>query len=148
MLDANRNLEASKACIDLIKSSEGCRFTSYKDAVGVWTIGYGSTIDVHPGLTITQDEANDRLHAAVADCEESLKTLANVPLTQGQFDALVDFIYNLGARRLADSTLLKKLNAGYPKDAADEFKKWVFAGHKILPGLVKRREAERLMFIA
>lgn len=145
MNEANSTLAPSSACIDLIKRFEGCKLHAYKDAVGIPTIGWGSTRGVHMGQTITQQEADDRLYVDMDEAWQGVYSLVDVPLTQGQADALASFVFNLGAKRLKSSTLLKKLNAG--EDAAPEFGKWVFAGGKVLAGLVKRREAERELFL-
>ena len=80
--------------------------------------------------------------------ESDVSNLVKVKLTQGQFDALVSFAYNLGARALSTSTLLQKLNAGDYTGAADEFPRWNKAGGKVLPGLTWRREAERALFLS
>lgn len=147
MNEANSNISPSQACVDLVKKSEGCRLKAYKDAVGVLTIGWGSTTDVRPGMVITQQEADDRLYAAIDDFWQSVYSLVNVPLTQGQADALTDFCYNLGAKSLAKSSLLAFLNKGQYEEAAQQFDKWVFAGGHKLPGLVTRRAAEKAMFL-
>lgn len=139
-------MKASKACYDLIKECEGCKLEAYLDPVGIPTIGYGSTAGVKLGQKISEEEANLRLEESVRDCEGALKALVHVPLTQGQFDALISFIYNLGAGNLGRSTLLKKLNAGEYADVAKEFGKWIYAGGKKLPGLITRREREKRLF--
>lgn len=147
MNEANAQLAPSQACVDLVKASEGCKLTAYKDAVGVLTIGYGSTKGVHRGMTITQQEADDRLYADMDDAWQEAYALVDVPLTQGMVDGLTSFTFNLGAGNLKKSTLLKKLNAGDADGAADEFAKWSHAGSQVLQGLVKRREAERELFL-
>ncbi|WP_353613941.1 lysozyme [Mangrovibacter phragmitis] len=138
--------------LNLIKSFEGCRLTSYQDSVGVWTIGYGSTYPVDgkkigPGMKIDQETAERLLRGDVVQFEQAVNKLVKVKLTQGQFDALVSFSYNLGTRSLSTSTLLRKLNSGDYKGAADEFPKWCRAGGQILGGLVRRRNAERELFL-
>ena len=130
----------------LIKRFEGLRLNSYQDSVGVWTIGYGHTQNVVKGMTISEAEAENFLRSDSASAVNAVRKLVTVPLDQNQFDALVSFVFNLGAGALAGSTLLRKLNAGSYDDAAGEFGKWVHAGGKVLPGLVKRREAERQLF--
>ena len=139
-------MKLSPAGLALLKESEGCRLTAYEDAVGVWTVGYGDTRNAYKGQTITQAEADARLAARVAEFEDAVARLVRVPLSQGQFDALVDFAYNLGPEALARSTLLRKLNAGDVAGAAAEFGKWVRAGDTVLPGLVTRRARERVLF--
>jgi len=136
----------SQACIDLVKASEGCRLTAYRDSVGILTIGYGSTGGIKPGQTITQAEAEAMLVDDLDAAAEAVHKLVTVPLTQGQFDALCDFVFNLGEGRLRDSTLLRLLNQGKYGEAAAQFRFWVMAGGHPLPGLVKRRAAERALF--
>lgn len=148
MNEANAQLAPSAACADLIKHFEGCKLTAYQDSAGVWTIGYGSTRGVHRGMTITQQEADDRLYADMDDAWQEVYALVNIPMTQGMADALTSFTFNLGASRLKGSTLLRKLNADDVHGAAAEFEHWVHAGQQVLPGLVTRREAEKEMFLA
>ncbi|HAT3934857.1 lysozyme [Citrobacter freundii] len=146
-------MEMSKNGLTLLKSFEGCELTAYQDAVGVWTIGYGWTQPVNGkpvgrGMTITQDTADSLLCSGVVQYEKGVTGLVKVAVNQNQFDALVDFAYNLGVKALEGSTLLKKLNAGDSAGAADEFPKWNKAGGKVLNGLVKRRAAERSLFLS
>lgn len=131
----------------LIQQFEGLRLAAYDDGVGVQTIGYGHTKGVQPGDRITREQAEAFLREDVAEAEEALR-MVTAPLTQNQRDALVSFVFNLGADRLKDSTLLKRLNAGDYKGAADEFMKWRMAAGKVMPGLVKRRAAERALFLS
>lgn len=146
-------MQISKSGIELIKRFEGLQLKAYQDSVGVWTIGYGWTqpVDgkkVGPGMQIDQATADRLLKCGVVQYEQGVNQLVKVKITQGQFDALVSFAYNLGLRSLSTSTLLKKLNAGDKAGAADEFGKWVNAGGKRLAGLVARRAAEREMFLS
>ena len=136
-----------------IKQCEGCKLTAYQDSVGVWTIGYGWTqpVDGKPiraGMTINQETAERLLKTGLVSYESDVSRLVKVGLTQGQFDALVSFTYNLGARSLSTSTLLRKLNAGDYAGASDEFLRWNKAGGKVLNGLTRRREAERALFLS
>jgi len=131
----------------LTQKFEGLRLTSYQDQVGVWTIGYGHTgKDVHPQLTITQEQANSLLMKDIASAATAVNRLVTVAFYQDGFDALVDFAFNLGNNALAGSTLLRKLNAGDFSGAADEFPKWCHAGGKLVPGLLRRRKAEQQLF--
>lgn len=139
-------MQPSQNAIDLIKAAEGLRLTAYRDSVGVLTIGYGSTGGIKPGQTITPDQAEAMLVDDLDEAAEAVRQLVTVPLTQGQFDALCSFVFNLGAGRLRDSTLLRLLNQGKYGEAAAQFRFWVMAGGKPLPGLVKRRAAERALF--
>lgn len=146
-------MQVSNNGINLIKQFEGCKLTAYQDSVGVWTIGYGWTqpVDgksVAKGMTITQKKANDLLTEGVAQYEKGVTNLVTVPVNQNQFDALVDFAYNLGVNALKGSTLLRKLNAGDYAGAANEFPKWNKAGGKELAGLTRRREAEKFLFLS
>lgn len=146
-------MQTSDKGIALIKQFEGCKLTAYQDSVGVWTIGYGWTkpVDGKPiraGMTINQETAERLLKTGLASYESDVSRLVKVGLTQGQFDALVSFTYNLGARSLSTSTLLRKLNSGDYAGAADEFLRWNKAGGKVLNGLTRRREAERALFLS
>lgn len=136
----------SDACIDLVKASEGCKLTAYRCPAGIWTIGYGHTRGVRQGQTITQDEADALLLDDLELAAAQVRGMVTVPLTQGMFDALVDFVFNLGAGRLRDSTLLRLLNQSRYAEAAAQFKFWVMSGGHALPGLVTRRAAERALF--
>jgi len=141
------NLSYSKSGLALTQQFEGLRLTAYQDSVGKWTIGYGHTgPDVHSGLTITQMQAETLLLKDVAAAAASVNRLVKVPLTQNEFDALVDFVFNLGKGKLAKSTLLRDLNAGNFAGAAAEFQKWDHAGAKVLAGLLQRRVAEAKLF--
>jgi len=136
----------SRNGLDLIKGFEGLRLSAYQDAAGVWTIGYGHTGSVHPGDRITQAQAEALLQKDTAWAQQAVRDQVKVPLTQGQFDALTSFTFNLGAGALAKSTLLRKLNAGDYAGAQAEFGKWVHAGGQVLQGLVRRRAAEAELF--
>ncbi|AWC81184.1 MULTISPECIES: lysozyme [Serratia] len=146
-------MNISKNGIELIKRFEGLELKAYQDSVGIWTIGYGwtQTVDgkkIAPGMRIDQATADRLLKCGVVQYEQGVNQLVKVRITQGQFDALVSFAYNLGLRSLSTSTLLRKLNDGDKQGAADEFGRWVNAGGKRLDGLVTRRAAERRMFLS
>lgn len=137
----------------LIKRFEGLRLQAYQDSVGVWTIGYGWTQPVAgrkvgAGMAINAATAERLLACGVAQFEQGVERRVTVPITQGQFDALVSFAYNLGLRALENSTLLRRLNAGDRQGAADQFGRWVNAGGVRLDGLVARRAAERALFLS
>ncbi|NUG12423.1 lysozyme [Acinetobacter seifertii] len=145
-------MKISNSGISLIKSFEGFRLKAYDDGVGVWTIGYGTIkypngIRVKAGDSCTVQQAEDYLRNDLAVFENAVNRLVKVKLTQNQFDALVSFTYNLGETNLGKSTLLKKLNAGDYQGAADQFLVWNKAGGKVMNGLVRRREAERALFL-
>lgn len=138
----------SDETIEMIKQHEGFRSEAYEDVVAVWTIGYGNTFyadgtKVKKGDKITRSEAEKLLRHIVEDFASEVDSMLKVHLTPCQFGALVSFSYNVGLSALRRSTLLKKVNAN-PDDAgiALEFAKWVKAGGKTYPGLVKRREEE------
>lgn len=146
-------MQISENGINLIKQFEGCKLTAYQDIANVWTIGYGWTqqVDGKPvtaGMTITQQKADDLLKQGVVQYENGVNTLVKVQINQNQFDALVDFTYNLGVNALKGSTLLKKLNAGDYAGAANEFPKWNKADGKEVAGLTRRREAEKSLFLS
>lgn len=138
--------------IDLIKKYEGFRPQSYQDSVGVWTIGYGTTrINGQPvkaGMTITEDRALELVRAEVNKLWSRIESITKVNLNDNQMNALVDFAYNLGFGSLKNSTLMKYVNESKFEEAANQFPRWVYAGGKVLPGLVKRREAERQLFLS
>lgn len=146
-------MQISKTGIELIKRFEGLELRAYQDSVGVWTIGYGWTQSVDgkkvgSGMVIDQATADRLLKCGVVQYEQGVNQLVKVKITQGQFDALVSFAYNLGLRSLSKSTLLRKLNADEKQGAADEFGKWVNAGGMKVKGLVMRRDAERGYFLS
>lgn len=140
-------MEISKNGINLIKKFEGCSLKAYKCPAGVWTIGYGHTNKVFADDVITQEEAETLLkHDLIIHCNNVSK-LVKVFLNQNQFDALVSFEYNVGYTAFQNSTLLKLLNQGKYKEAVEQFDRWVYAGKKVLPGLVNRRKAEKELFL-
>lgn len=141
-------MQISKDGLDLIKQFEGLYLKAYRCPAGVPTIGYGHTAGVAMGQAITQQQADDYLRRDVRQFERAVARLVSVPLTQGQFDALVSFAFNLGEGALAQSTLLRMLNAGDYAGAAAQFDRWNKAGGRVLPGLVRRRAAERALFEA
>ena len=132
--------------LEFIKQAEGCRLAAYLDSVGVPTVGYGHTLDVHGGMRITQQEADDFLREDLRSVYACIRAYVTVPLSQGQFDALCSFIFNLGCGAFRKSTLLRMLNAGDYEGAEGQFGRWVHAGDSILAGLVKRRAGEAEMF--
>ena len=145
-------MKASQNCIDLIHRFEGFRENPYLCPAGVPTIGYGSTRypdGTHVNLTdacITRERADAIMRATLVEYENAVNRYVRVDLNQNQFDALTDFAYNAGAKNLLNSTLLKKLNDKDYAGALMQFERWVYAGDKILPGLVRRRMAEKALF--
>lgn len=130
----------------MIRQFEGLRLRAYKCPAGIPTIGYGHTAGVKMGQEISKDRAEELLREDVARFEGHVDRLVTVPLTQGQFDALVAWTYNLGPGALEKSTMLRRLNAGDYAGAAAELERWNRAGGKVLAGLVRRRAAERALF--
>jgi lysozyme len=130
--------------MELLKKSEGFRSHVYLDVAGIPTIGYGHRLlhcDSFPN-GIDEPQAANLLACDVRDAEQAIERLVKTPLTQGQFDALVDFCFNLGAGRLTASTLLKRLNAGRYDEAVEQLLLWDHAGGQECSALKARREAE------
>lgn len=138
-------MKASEQLIEKIKEFEGFVPLAYRCPAGVWTVGYGHTRGVYKGRKVDEEEAEELLREDLVPCEHFVDKLG-VSCTQGQFDALVDFVFNLGSERLQDSTLLRKIRSNAPTtEIQAEFGRWVYGGGEVLPGLVRRRkwEAER-----
>jgi lysozyme len=137
-------MKLSDAGLELLKRSEGFRNRTYQDVNGFPTIGYGHRLQHSESFPdgIEEAQAADFLVGDVRDAEQAVERLVKVQLTQGQFDALVDFCFNLGAGRLASSTLLKVLNSGQYGAAAEQLLRWDLAGGAENAGLKERREAE------
>jgi lysozyme len=137
-------MQLSDEGLELIKQSEGFRGQTYMDVAGFPTIGYGHKL--LPGESFPEGIDETRAAALLAEdvksTELAVARLLKVAVTQGQFDALVDFCYNMGAGRLASSTLLQELNAGRPDEARDQLMLWDHAGGKVAAGLEARRAAE------
>lgn len=148
-------MKVSAAGRKAIAAHEGVRLKAYPDpATGgePFTIGVGHTSaaglpKVYKGLTITADECDEILSRDLATFERAVEKAVTVPLNQNQFDALVSFTFNVGAGNLQKSTLLKKLNAGDYRGAADQFGAWNKAAGKVMAGLTKRRADERALFL-
>jgi GH24 family phage-related lysozyme (muramidase) len=132
----------------LIKSFEGLRLKAYRDAVGIWTIGYGTTRGVQPDMSISEAKAEQFLQQDLNRFEEAIHEAVEASLNDNQFSALVSFTYNVGSGALRSSTLLKYLNARRDLHSiADEFLRWNRAGGRVLEGLTRRRKAERALFL-
>ena len=139
--------------VDLICGFEGKRLTAYDDGVGVWTIGFGTTVypngmKVKKGDTCTEAQAKAYMAHDLKKFETAVNNAVTVPLSQNQFDALVSLAYNIGTNAFSKSTLVKKLNANDIRGAADQFDVWVNAGGKRMQGLVNRRAREKALFIS
>ena len=140
------SMEISQEGLSLIKKFEACKLQSYKCAAGVWTIGYGSTNGIEEGMEISQERADMLLLEDVEVFEKAVNELVEVPLEQNQFDSLISWTFNLGPTNLKNSTLLKVLNNKNYDEVPTQIKRWNKAGGKVLQGLIRRREAEALLF--
>lgn len=142
-------MNTSEDGINFIKSWEQLRLEPYKDSVGVWTCGYGFTgPEVKQGVSWTLKQAEDALLGRIRAIDSILKQCVVPVITQGQWDALVSLAYNIGQGAFRGSTLLRLVNQRKFNQAAEEFLRWDHAGGKVLPGLTKRREAERALFLS
>ena len=134
--------------IDLIKSFEGLSLKAYLCPAGVLTIGYGHTgSNVMPGQIISEEQAENLLRSDLNRFEVGILKSVSTSINQNQFDALVSLSFNIGLGAFRNSTLLRVLNEGNYEEAASNFLKWNKGGGRVLPGLVRRREAERQLFI-
>ena len=140
-------MEYSKQGLALTESFESCRLTAYQDIKGIWTIGWGHVgPEVVEGLVWTQNQADTQRVTDLQNAERMVNTCVMVPLTQGEFDALVDFAFNLGTNAERGSTLLKLVNAGDMSGAAAQFQLWDHASGAVVAGLLRRRIAEEQEF--
>ena len=142
-------MTTSKTFQELVQSFEGVRLVAYQDIKGIWTIGYGHTKDVTPGMTITQATALGLLAydaGAASNCVNFCICNKGIELTQDEFDALVDFCFNLGCGELQRSAMLKYIIQGRFQAAAGEFEKYDHASGKVVAGLLRRRMAEENLF--
>ncbi len=141
------NMHISAEGLSLIKKFEGCELKAYRCAANVLTIGYGTIKNVTEGMEITQEEAETLLQEEMHEYEGYINDMVKVPLEQHQFDAMVSWVFNLGSGNLSSSTLLKKLNNSEYDEVPAQIRRWNKAGGKVLDGLIRRREAEALMFM-
>jgi lysozyme len=148
-------MELSEKGVQFVARFEGWRADLYNDPAGHCTIGYGHLVHMGPcngsepekfKRGITKEQGLKLLKKDAASAAAAVEEKVTVPLNQAQFDALVDFVFNLGAGNFASSTLLKKLNQKQYSEVPSELNRWVFAGGKVLPGLVTRRKAEGTLF--
>jgi lysozyme len=143
-------MNTSQAGIDLIHEFESFSPTAYLCPAGVWTIGWGTTRvngkPVRQGMTATREQADAWFAKDLQKFENCVLNAVDVDLTQGQFDALVSFAYNVGCAAFKSSTLVRLLNHGNEAGAAAEFARWNKGGGRVLAGLTRRREAERALF--
>ena len=146
LIRRRNNMHISKEGIALIKKFEGCELEAYLCPAGVLTIAYGRTKGVKENDTCTYSEAEEWLEEELTEYEDYVKNLLKVDLTQNQFDSLVCWTYNLGPTNLKKSTLLKVLNEGDYDSVPSQMKRWNKSQGEVLEGLIRRREAEALLF--
>ena len=140
-------MKTSAEGVALIKKFEVCELEAYQCSANVWTIGYGHTRGVEEGDTCSQEDAESMLVEDLEEFEGYVNGIVQCPLEQNQFDALVAWTYNLGPTNLRESTLLIRLNEEDYNDVPTQIRRWNKAGGKVLDGLVRRREAEALLFL-
>jgi lysozyme len=140
-------MEINQSGITLLKSFESCKLTAYLDSVGIPTLGWGSVgSDIKLGCTWTQEQADNRLNGRLDALEHELNDNLLVSLNENQFSALICLAYNIGFTALLRSRLFSFVNNSDFEAAANQFCQWVHAGGVELPGLVRRREAEKALF--
>ena len=141
-------MKTSPKGIALIKEFEGLRLKAYICPGGVWTIGCGHTAGVRPGMTITEEQAEQFLKEDLTSSEKAVNS-QNLAINQNQFDALVSLVYNIGIGNFQKSTLLHKASID-PNDNSimDEFLRWVYSKGRVLPGLQRRRLAEMKLYFS
>ena len=139
-------MKTSQNGVNFIKRHEGLRLKAYQDVAGVWTIGYGSTGGVREGDTINEAQAKTLLSEDLQTAEREVNR-HKLNINQNQFDALVSFTFNIGTGAFRRSTLLKRVKANpNDPDIANQFKRWVYGGGKVIPGLVRRRNEEAKLY--
>lgn len=132
--------------LTLTENFESCKLEAYQDIKGIWTIAYGHTLLVFPGMTCTQEQANQWLAEDVHSAEACVNTNVTFEINQQEFNALVDFVFNVGNGAFKQTTMLRLLNQGDIEGAANEFERWQFADGKPVAGLLRRRIAEKQEF--
>lgn len=149
-MSINSHVQSPVAAIALIRHMEGCRLDAYRDTVGVWTIGYGHTKGVRPGMTITQSQAERFLAEDLRGAERVVTRSVKVPLSDHEYGALVSLVYNIGGRAFRNSSCLRALNKNNRPAAADAMELFVkgrvWGRKRTLQGLVRRRRLERALF--
>lgn len=140
------NMHISDEGISLVKKFEGCKLEAYQCAAGVWTIGYGSTHGVQEGDVWSQEKAEVMLIDELEEYGKYVEELVTLPLNQCQFDALASWTFNLGPSNLRSSTMLKVLNSGDYEGVPNQIKRWNKVNGQVNDGLIRRREAEALLF--
>jgi lysozyme len=146
---APKGWAASPKCLALIKEFEGLRLKSYRCPARVWTIGYGETRGIKPGMVWTRAQAEAALIEGVKPYAKAVaEAIGNAKTTQNQFDALTSFCYNAGPGNLRKSSMLRLHRAGKYQQAGDAFMAWTKGGGRTLPGLVRRRKHERVLYLS
>ena len=145
---SSTQLSISQTGISFIKKWEGCRLKAYQCSAHVWTIGWGHTAGVKPGMVIDQSKADSLFLVDIKQYEQAVTQYVQVPLNQNQYDALVSFCYNVGIGAFQKSTLLRVLNQQNYDEAANQFLRWTRAGNKVIQGLVNRRTDEKELFLS
>lgn len=141
-------MKINEAGLSLIKSFESCKTKAYRDVVGIWTIGWGHTgVEVKDGLEWSQARCDEQLATDLAKFEQGVTTALLLQASPNQFAAMVAFAFNCGLGAFKSSTLLRCFNKRNTADAAEEFLKWCKAGGVVVPGLLRRRKAERELFL-
>ncbi|WP_175651689.1 lysozyme [Pseudomonas sp. Marseille-P9899] len=140
-------MRLSSTGLDLLKRRTGLTLNARQDAAGLWFIGYAHYGDVHEGMTITQDEAEAKLEHEIGRYETQLAGMLQVPVSQGQWDALLLLVFDYGSIRIRSSILIRHVNAGAIDQAADEFRKWVQVRGRPDTQMMRRRAIEREMFL-
>jgi lysozyme len=140
-------MELSDKGVVFITNNEGLRLQAYRDGGGVPTIGYGHTKGVKMGDVCTKEQALAYLHDDTKEAVSAVNDLVKIPITQDQFDALVDFVFNIGRPQFASSTLLRVLNSGDYFAASKQFARWKYDNGKEVAGLIARRKRTADMFL-
>ncbi len=146
-------MQINQDTLELVKEFEGFRAKAYKCPAGVWTIGYGTTaaagvgIDPKPGVTVTEEEAEDLLEKTMEKFGEQIKPLITAPINNNEYGAFLSLAYNIGPGAFKKSSALRLFNAGDKAGSAKALLMWNKAGGKVLPGLTRRREAEKKLFL-
>ena len=142
-------MKLDKKGLDFIKKWEGLQLAAYKDGGGVWTIGYGHTVDVKPGMLISKHQADIMFLSDVEEYEEWVSECCkDTYVNQDQFNALVSLCFNIGKAAFKKSTLLRRLKSDGPLVAAPQFNRFIYDNGTRVKGLENRRTAEKLMFIS
>ena len=136
----------SQSGLHLTEQFESCRLVAYPDSKGVPTIGWGHTAGVQLGDTCTQEQADAWLQRDIGWAVGVVNRAVTVAVTQGEFDAVVDLVFNIGSGNFMNSTMLAKLNAKDYNGAAEEFQRWDKSGGQVVAGLLRRRLAEEQEF--